>query len=86
MHGDVSAVKLQALWDKTHPNQPRKVEKSRVRGVVGHVRKYWIAVHDLGDGKESFRVLGGTYDVARKEILRDLPPQDRKRYIRNREV
>ena len=77
MHGDAAKARLQTLWDHTHEGQPRPIKKYRVEGDFGHVRKYWLSIHDQGNLNEKYRILGTTYAAARRAILSDVPAHKR---------
>lgn len=48
--GEKTRARLQALWDKTLPNEPRTIVKAMITGYKG--RKYpryvWIGERELG--------------------------------------
>lgn len=63
--------KLQKLWDRLFPNEPRTITKAHVTGYKGskHVRLVWIGERKV-DGEPSYIELGARADDAADEIRR----------------
>lgn len=60
---------LTMLWQKK-VGDSRTIKRIRMPGMIGarHIRYYWCAARDLGDGKASYYVLGRNVLEARAAI------------------
>jgi hypothetical protein len=65
--GEATRKRLQALWDKLCPREPRKIEKRRLTIYPSRPRWMWIATRRIGS-KEGFVELGSNAKDAVKTI------------------
>ena len=69
--GEATQRKLQALWDKLCPKEPRTIVKARIKGYQGrrHYRLVWIGERVL-NGDRMYVELGVNYAEAAARIQR----------------
>lgn len=66
--GDVTREKLTKAWNKA-VGDGRTIRKVRMKlDGTKYSRGYWCVVRSLGNGKESYYVLGGNFYAANRAI------------------